>query len=62
MPDLERIFESTISTLTADDQFRIWLTTAPSDVFPVSLLQRGIKMTFEPPRGIRNNLLRVYLA
>lgn len=62
MPELERIFESTISTLTPDDQFRIWLTTAPSDVFPVSLLQRGIKMTFEPPRGIRNNLLRVYLA
>jgi dynein heavy chain len=62
MPELERIFESIIAPLQSEEPFRLWLTTAPSNVFPVSLLQRGIKLTFEPPRGIRNNLLRVYLA
>jgi dynein heavy chain len=34
------------------------LTT--TDVFPISLLHRGIKITLQPPRGLRNNLLRIY--
>ena len=41
-------------------EFRIWLTTAPSPVFPSSILMRGVKMTYEPPRGIKSNLLRVF--
>lgn len=39
-------------------EFRLWLTTAPSEVFPSSILMRGIKMTYEPPRGLKNNLRR----
>ena len=33
----------------------------PSNVFPVTILMKGIKMTYEPPRGMKNNLLRSYL-
>ena len=32
----------------------------PCKDFPISVLQNSIKMTLEPPSGLRNNLLRTY--
>jgi dynein heavy chain, axonemal len=32
----------------------------PSEIFPPMILMKGIKMTFEPPRGLKNNLLRSF--
>ncbi|EAS04067.1 axonemal dynein heavy chain (macronuclear) [Tetrahymena thermophila SB210] len=58
MPELERILENVPPTIHPD--FRIWLTSMPSDVFPPTILMKGIKMTFEPPRGLKNNLLRSF--
>lgn len=40
--------------------FRIFMSAVPIEDFPISLLQRSLKITQEPPRGIKNNMLRLY--
>jgi dynein heavy chain len=59
MPSLARIAGSFKPDDIADD-FRLWLTSMPSPVFPVSVLQSGLKITMEPPKGLRSNLLNAY--
>ncbi|KAJ8259834.1 hypothetical protein GJAV_G00174010 [Gymnothorax javanicus] len=61
MPSLERLIEN-IDPNKVHRDFRLWLTSLPSNKFPVSILQNGSKMTIEPPRGIKANLLRTYLS
>ena len=59
MPTLERLAEET-TTENTHENYRLWLTSMPCPSFPVSVLQNGVKMTLEPPRGMRQSLLGSY--
>lgn len=58
MPELEQLVEETGENCNQD--YRLFLTTKPTTYFPVSLLHQSIKITNEPPEGIRANLKRIY--
>lgn len=61
MPVLEEIVNKfNEETHLIDDNFRLFLTSMPVKYFPVSILQNGLKLTTEPPRGIKANLKRSY--
>lgn len=59
MPELEKIQELQDEN-TMHPDYRLWLTSMPSKDFPVPVLQMGIKLTNEPPRGLKANLKRTY--
>lgn len=54
---LEKILEK-ITKPAAD--FRLWLTTDPTDRFPLGILQRSLKVVTEPPNGLKLNMRATY--
>jgi dynein heavy chain 2 len=56
LPSLEK----ELKLLTPDKQFRLWLTSEPHAKFPSILLQSSLKITYETPPGVRNNLQRTF--
>lgn len=61
MPALEKIWEN-MNTGNTHINFRLWLTSYPSDKFPSSILQFGVKMTSELPTGLKQRLLHSYVS
>lgn len=60
MPVLEQICEGFDPT-KIHPEFRLWLTSMPSESFPTAILQNGVKITKEPPKGLRANLKSTYI-
>ncbi|CAD6190911.1 unnamed protein product [Caenorhabditis auriculariae] len=54
------LIQKELSLLQPDAKFRLWMTTEADQRFPTITLQQCFKITFEPPPGVRNNLLRTY--
>eukprot|EP00741_Cyanophora_paradoxa_P005992 tig00000955_g5810.t1 len=46
----------------AHEDFRLFLSAEPSDVIPINILQSCIKLTNEPPEGLRPNMTRAMRA
>jgi dynein heavy chain len=62
MSDLEQIvLNLKIEEESIHEDFRLYMTSMPATYFPVSVLQNSVKLTTEPPRGIRANVKRTYM-
>ena len=59
MPQLDKIIDQLQSENVHKD-FRLWLSSSPNPYFPIAILQSGIKITTEPPKGIKANTKRLY--
>lgn len=42
------------------EDFRLWLTSMPAKNFPIQVLQNSMKLTNEPPYGVRANVGSTY--
>uniref|UniRef100_A0A8D2N9M5 Dynein-1, subspecies f n=1 Tax=Zonotrichia albicollis TaxID=44394 RepID=A0A8D2N9M5_ZONAL len=42
------------------DDFRLWLTTDPTEGFPIGILQKALKVVTEPPNGLKLNMRATY--
>jgi len=61
LPRLDRMVESLREDQLVHENFRLWLTTMPTPQFPVPVLQSSLKLTQEPPKGLKANVSRSYV-
>ncbi|XP_076026906.1 dynein axonemal heavy chain 2 [Genypterus blacodes] len=59
MPELDKLVEQ-LRVQEPHPNFRLWLSSSPNPEFPITILQAGIKMTTEPPKGVKANMKRLY--
>ncbi|XP_016786963.1 dynein axonemal heavy chain 2 isoform X2 [Pan troglodytes] len=59
MPNLDKLVEQ-LQMEDPHPSFRLWLSSIPHPDFPISILQVSIKMTTEPPKGLKANMTRLY--
>ncbi|XP_072105024.1 dynein axonemal heavy chain 6-like isoform X2 [Mobula birostris] len=61
MPTLQAIVESLKQPgVNLDPDFRLFLSSKSDQTFPISILQDAMKVTVEPPKGLKNKLLTAY--
>lgn len=57
MPSLAQIVANIRASNNLHPEFRLILSSAPYEDFPVDVLRNSVKLTCEPPAGLRANLL-----
>lgn len=62
MEDLKKQSEEKNGANTVNPKFRLILSAEPHKDFSISLLQNSVKITQEPPKGIKANMLKRYAA
>eukprot|EP01052_Picozoa_sp_SAG31_P002976 SAG31_NODE_109_length_24587_cov_111.480848_7_plen_3254_part_00 len=61
LPKMEKIIDDlALPSTSVHEEFRLWLNSKPAKEFPVSTLQSSIKLTTEPPKGLRANLIGTF--
>lgn len=58
MAEMENILNP--KDVEVHEEFRLWITCAPDKDFPLGLLQMAIKVTMEPPKGMKAGLNRTF--
>ncbi|MCQ2818641.1 MAG: hypothetical protein MJ252_15340, partial [archaeon] len=57
LPKLEEVLqELVVNPSEMHENYRLFLTSMPTPKFPASILQSGVKITNEPPKGIKASL------
>lgn len=59
MCTLERICDN-LAPDTTNPDFRLWLTTNSTSIFPLSIVQGSVKLVNEPPKRLRCTLMRTF--
>ncbi|TFK08141.1 activating transcription factor 7-interacting protein 1 [Platysternon megacephalum] len=58
---MEELIKSfTEPNVSIQESFRLYLSSMPSKTFPVTVLQNSVKVTNEPPKGLRANIRRAF--
>jgi len=60
LPLLSKLIDERIIEGNPHSLFRLWLSSNATPKFPIDILQRSMKITTEPPSGLRSNMLRLY--
>lgn len=61
MSTLERICDN-LAPDTVNPDFRLWLTTNSTNIFPLSIIQSSVKLVNEPPKRLKGTLLRAFTS
>jgi len=60
MLSMENIVKALSSDASVHPDYRLFLSSMPAKCFPVTVLQNSIKVTNEPPKGLRANVRRAF--
>jgi dynein heavy chain, axonemal len=65
MPSFLKELEKKLDAFASEGsnpQFRLFLSSDPVDGIPIGLLERSIKLTNEPPQGLKPNMKRAWTS